>query len=264
MVVSASKRKLTETTIDLVSRGDRTPAQFRPGQQHTFCTGLNTKHASTTTNSAKKRCVWRQVKVATLNTRAKLTRGRLFELEEGCKSYKINIVGVQKHLRQTIDSIRLEETEQGDLFIYSTANERCQEGVGLFLDRVAKSQLKTYEKVTDRIIYALLDSNLSILVVFAYSRLDFVPNEDILATVGRRPLINSVRRRQLGWLGHVLRRDEKEPARIFALYSPERERAIRGQPPKTYLKQRGVASLQTPGRDNARKRHRSRQQQDRI
>ena len=48
---SASKRKLAETTIDLVSRGDRTPAQFRPGQQHTFCTGLNTKHASTTTNS---------------------------------------------------------------------------------------------------------------------------------------------------------------------------------------------------------------------
>lgn len=101
---SASKRKLAETTIDLVSRGDRTPAQFRAGQQHTFCTGLNTKHASTTTNSAKKRCVWRQVKVATLNTRATLTRGRLFELEEGCKSYKINIVGVQEHRRQTIDS----------------------------------------------------------------------------------------------------------------------------------------------------------------
>lgn len=69
------------------------------------------------------------------------------------------------------------------------------------------------------------------------SRLDRVPNEDILATVGRRPLINSVRRRQLGWLGHVLRRDEREPAKIFALYTPEHGKAKQGQPPNSYLKQ---------------------------
>ena len=78
-------------------------------------------------------------------------------------------------------------------------------------------------------------------VLLGISRLDRVPNEDILATVGRRPLIISVRRRQLGWLGHVLRRDEKEPAKIFALYTLEHGKAKQGQPPNTYLKQ--IASL---------------------
>ena len=78
-------------------------------------------------------------------------------------------------------------------------------------------------------------------VLLGISRLDRVPNEDILATVGRRPLINSVRRRQLGWLGHVLRRDEREPARIFALYTPEHGKAKQGKPPNIYLKQ--IASL---------------------
>ena len=72
-------------------------------------------------------------------------------------------------------------------------------------------------------------------------RLDHVPNEDILPTVGRRPLINSVRRRQLGWLGSDLRRDEREPAKIFALYTPEHGKAKQGKPPNTYLKQ--IASL---------------------
>ena len=48
-------------------------------------------------------------------------------------------------------------------------------------------------------------------------RLDRVPNDDILALVERHPLINTVRRRQLGWLGHILRRDDREPGYIFAL-----------------------------------------------
>ena len=62
---------------------------------------------------------------------------------------------------------------------------------------------------------------------------DRVPNEDILANVGRRPLVNEVRRRQLGWLGHVLRRHEDEPAAIFARNVPEHGTAKRGKPPLT-------------------------------
>ena len=52
-----------------------------------------------------------------------------------------------------------------------------------------------------------------------------------------------MRRRQLGWLGHVLRRHEDEPAAIFALYVPEHGTAKRGKPPLTYLKY--IASLLT-------------------
>ena len=34
-------------------------------------------------------------------------------------------------------------------------------------------------------------------------------------------LANTVRKRQLGWLGHVLRRNDDETAKIFALYQPK-------------------------------------------
>jgi hypothetical protein len=64
-----------------------------------------------------------------------------------------------------------------------------------------------------------------------------VPNEEILTRVGKPPLINTVRRRQLGWLGHVLRRDEREAARILELYIPGHGKPARGKPPLTYLKQ---------------------------
>ena len=42
----------------------------------------------------------------------------------------------------------------------------------------------------------------------------------IYETVRERPLVHSVQQRQLRWLGHALRRDEDEPAKIFALYEP--------------------------------------------
>ena len=59
----------------------------------------------------------------------------------------------------------------------------------------------------------------------------------LINTVYKPPLINTVYKRQLGWLGHVLRRDEREPARIFALYTPEHGKPKAGKPPLTYLKQ---------------------------
>jgi hypothetical protein len=46
---------------------------------------------------------------------------------------------------------------------------------------------------------------------------DKVKNEDILRLVDRKPLVAQVRKRQLGWLGHALRRDAAEPSRVFAL-----------------------------------------------
>ena len=79
--------------------------------------------------------------------------------------------------------------------------------------------------------------------ILGIRRLDRVPNDDILALVGRHPLINTVHRRQLGWLGHILRRDDREPGYIFALYTPEHGKTGRGRPPTTYLKQ--TASLLT-------------------
>ena len=73
-------------------------------------------------------------------------------------------------------------------------------------------------------------------------RLDRVPNDEILAKVKQPPLINQVRKRQLGWLGHTLRFDEKhDPAYTFALYTPEHGTNRRGRPTLTYKQQ--IANL---------------------
>ena len=45
--------------------------------------------------------------------------------------------------------------------------------------------------------------------------------EIIYNNVNQRPLVESMRRRQLSWVGHALRRSDHEPAKIFALYEPE-------------------------------------------
>jgi hypothetical protein len=66
---------------------------------------------------------------------------------------------------------------------------------------------------------------------------DKVKNEDILRLVDRKPLIAQVRKRQLGWLGHELRRDAAEPSRVFALYEPEHGRRKRGPKPTSYRQQ---------------------------
>ena len=49
------------------------------------------------------------------------------------------------------------------------------------------------------------------------------------------PLIYSVRKRQLGFLGHVLRLPEEEPARSYALYTPPHGKRRPGRPRTTYL-----------------------------
>ena len=52
---------------------------------------------------------------------------------------------------------------------------------------------------------------------------DHVSIETILKRVQMPPLINIVRKRQLGWLGHTLRLDNQEPSKIFALYEPKHD-----------------------------------------
>ena len=68
-------------------------------------------------------------------------------------------------------------------------------------------------------------------------RMDRVRNEEILKKVGKRPLMDAVRKRQMGWLGHTLRLNELEPARIFALYEPEHGTQKPGPRTLSYKKQ---------------------------
>lgn len=68
-------------------------------------------------------------------------------------------------------------------------------------------------------------------------RLDHITNKEILRRVNMPPLINVVRQRQLGWLGHTLRMAPSEPTHIFALYEPSHGTYRRGPHPLTYKKQ---------------------------
>ena len=51
--------------------------------------------------------------------------------------------------------------------------------------------------------------------------LDRVKLEVIYSKVNHKPLVDLMRQRQLSWVGHALRRNEHEPAKMFALYEPE-------------------------------------------
>ena len=72
--------------------------------------------------------------------------------------------------------------------------------------------------------------------VLRLTRLDKTPNETVLKLVNRPFLVSTVRKRQLGWLGHVLRRNDDEPAKIFALYQPDERHGKRkvGRPPVNF------------------------------
>lgn len=65
-------------------------------------------------------------------------------------------------------------------------------------------------------------------VILGTRRSDHHRNEAILRQVGKKLLIETVRKRQLGWLGHTMRlgnqtgqvKEAIEPAKTFALYVP--------------------------------------------
>ena len=71
--------------------------------------------------------------------------------------------------------------------------------------------------------------------ILGISYLDHISNEEIYRQVEQLPLIRTIQDKQLSWLGHTLRRNKDEPARIFALYEPTIGKAKRGRPTTSYL-----------------------------
>ena len=48
-----------------------------------------------------------------------------------------------------------------------------------------------------------------------------ITNAEIYRRAGEQPLSKRIITQQLTWVGHMLRRDEEEPIRIYALYYPK-------------------------------------------
>ena len=57
-------------------------------------------------------------------------------------------------------------------------------------------------------------------IILRISLLDRVSNTEIYKRAGLKPIAIMARKRQLKWLGHALRREPDDPAKIFALYEP--------------------------------------------
>jgi hypothetical protein len=62
-------------------------------------------------------------------------------------------------------------------------------------------------------------------VILGIKRIDLVPHAQVYERTGMRPLTCLARQRQLGFLGHILRRKDNEPSKVFALYKPAHGRS---------------------------------------
>ena len=58
------------------------------------------------------------------------------------------------------------------------------------------------------------------MIMLGIKRQDFISNNVIHPMTNTEPLVYYVRKRQLGFLGHILRLPEEEPARRYAVYVP--------------------------------------------
>ena len=72
-------------------------------------------------------------------------------------------------------------------------------------------------------------------IMLNVKRADHVTNAKVYQMTDCRPLITTVRQRQLRFLGHILRRSEDEPCRRFALYTPSHGRRRSGRQMTSYL-----------------------------
>ncbi len=70
-------------------------------------------------------------------------------------------------------------------------------------------------------------------------RTDHVTLAEIYKQTNRSPLINKIRMRQLGWLGHTMRLAKDEPTKMLALYEPSSNHGKhkRGAKQLSYIKQ---------------------------
>jgi hypothetical protein len=60
-------------------------------------------------------------------------------------------------------------------------------------------------------------------IMLNIKRLDHVTNDDIYKRTDQLPFSDKIKRRQLTWVGHILRRDIEEPVRKYALYKPSEQ-----------------------------------------
>jgi exonuclease III len=112
----------------------------------------------------------RHVKIATYNVRTlcndgEIDKGKLFQLEKGCKKHNIDIVVLQEHRNQIEEDTDILDTEQGSLLL-SSASEMS---VGIYIRGRLKQLLIDHVRVSDRILVAYLDTNPQLVLIAVYA-----------------------------------------------------------------------------------------------
>ena len=76
-------------------------------------------------------------------------------------------------------------------------------------------------------------------IMLGIKRIDKIPNKTFYETVEQEPLSVKVARRQLTWIGHMIRRNDESPINTYGLYEPSIQmgKNIRGKPKLSYRKQ---------------------------
>ena len=74
-------------------------------------------------------------------------------------------------------------------------------------------------------------------IMLKIKRIDKISNDEIYKRVNRKPLTTTIFKRQLEWVGHMLRRDTNEPIRKYALYQPPSQlgKARKGRQPLNFI-----------------------------
>ena len=108
------------------------------------------------------------LKFSTYNVRTLLRPGRLHQLTTGCKTFNIDVVVIQEHRSRTNEETT-SINSNGYHFIYSTATERSQGGIGILItDKIAKNILHI-KSISNRILLVTINCNPKITILCTYA-----------------------------------------------------------------------------------------------
>ena len=90
--------------------------------------------------------------------------------------------------------------------------------------------------VITKSLAAYLNSYLTncLRIILGIKCLDKVTNNQLYNISQQRPLIHTIQKRQLKWVGHILRKPFDEPLNIYALYLPTHGKCRQGRQPLLY------------------------------
>ena len=117
--------------------------------------------------------------VSTYNVRTLFQHGKIHQLFMGCTDAGIDIVGIQEdRLITTNPTEELLSDDKNWVFVYSTASDQRQGGVGILMSRQMYKCLQSVNSISNRIITAIFYGNPKLTVTSIYAPTECAPPDD--------------------------------------------------------------------------------------